>query len=234
MIDKIKKKISLLPPAAKKAAAVLAALLAAGVIVLPVIAWFSSSRETAFVTRVNSPTILYIQSGGKDDVAFFELGDIDTQNEDYKQEDGSYSKDYVFSVCGNISGSYIMQLSHTTNIPFTYTISKAVSAENEGDICYTDSSGEKWYYNKGDKLSGGYLNVDSGEIIANDTEHELTYGDYDNVQKNAEPAYWQSGRIAPSQKGEFADYYILTISWSGDVQNDKETDIVYITAGVSS
>jgi hypothetical protein len=31
----------------------------------------------------------------------------------------------------------------------------------------------------------------------------------------------------------FVDYYILTISWDEGAKNDKETDMVYLTAGRS-
>ena len=62
-----------------------------------------------------------------------------------------------------------------------------------------------------------------------------SYDEYTFVQKNAEPLYWQNTNPIEHQAAElnFVDYYILEVSWnSADVSNDKETDIVYITAGM--
>ena len=64
------------------------------------------------------------------------------------------------------------------------------------------------------------------------------------VQSNAEPLYWLAneegvnamnpvnvGTRSEDGKSFFCDYYILHISWEpGYVVNDKETDMVYLTA----
>ena len=95
-----------------------------------------------------------------------------------------------------------------------------------------------YYYNESDKIEGRYINKDSASIIANDSQHEATYSTYskDYVQKNAEPLYWQNDtsiRITSDDDSGFADYYILRVSWNpNEVKNDKETDMVYITAGM--
>ena len=79
--------------------------------------------------------------------------------------------------------------------------------------------------------------MDENTGIANGTYHEKTYGAYGSqfVQKNAEPLYWQSSpAITPAAAGNmFTDYYILEVSWDSDkVTNNKETDMVYLTAGM--
>lgn len=72
------------------------------------------------------------------------------------------------------------------------------------------------------------------EKKADDSLHKESYDSYKNVQENAEPLYWQSDEIQPeNNSGQgFVDYYILEISWNDDVRNDKETDMVYLTAGI--
>ena len=48
------------------------------------------------------------------------------------------------------------------------------------------------------------------------------------------PIYWQSELVMAGEEEEgtdtFFDYYILRVSWDGVRQNNKETDIIYITA----
>lgn len=67
--------------------------------------------------------------------------------------------------------------------------------------------------------------------------HEWSYGNkspYQKVNQYAEPLYWQ----APNQpigegkedNGEFVNYYVLKITWGASFSNNKETDMIYITA----
>lgn len=77
--------------------------------------------------------------------------------------------------------------------------------------------------------------------------HERNYGDnitddsgnttiqtYQNVNVHAEPLYWQVKNIpVTGQLGDagFIDYYVLKIKWEGKgMTNNKETDMIYITA----
>ena len=85
-------------------------------------------------------------------------------------------------------------------------------------------------------MAGKFLNTDDSKI-ANSSLHDKSYGEYNSVQKNAEPLYWQNtDPIQPTvgaNDTSFVDYYILEVSWnSATIQNDKETDIVYLTAGM--
>ena len=60
------------------------------------------------------------------------------------------------------------------------------------------------------------------------------------VQANNEPLYFlaeENGvkvmkpRNISKTKNDFLDYYVIRVSWKvGEVHNDKETDIVYLTA----
>ena len=98
-----------------------------------------------------------------------------------------------------------------------------------------DEDGTAHYYSKsGSAASGKYLNLGNDGKTANNSLHKESYHSYKNVQENAEPLYWQSNEIQPeNNSGQgFVDYYILEISWNDDVRNDKETDMVYLTAGI--
>lgn len=191
-------------------------------------AWFTNRRRLDTMTKINAPSALVIGAGNKEDSINIDLGRIDA-DADVKM------KDVVFCVYSDESvQNYKLQLAHTTNIKFTYKICKAsASAAESGDVVYVDENDNSHYYTKGAALAGGYLNQ-SG-TIANGSLHGKSYGDYNYVQQNAEPLYWQTtDNIVPtSNNGSgFVDYYILEVSWGADVENDKETDMVYITAGI--
>lgn len=125
------------------------------------------------------------------------LGDMDLSQ--------AGKKESIFRIASNTGTHYILQLAHTTNLPLNYTIYKLSSA--------SDPSG-------GTALAGSYRNGDG-------TLHSATYGDYNKVQKNAQPLYWQSE--VQTSSGE--EFYVLVVTWEAGV-NNKETDMIYITAGI--
>ena len=57
------------------------------------------------------------------------------------------------------------------------------------------------------------------------------------MQQAAEPLYWKSNaqETLPEKKEKseefYVNYYILHISWDETVQNNKETDMIYLMAG---
>lgn len=197
-------------------------------VALPVYAWFTHKRSVALTTKINAPTQLYITAGNKESVANLEMADIDV-------EDGTY-KDFVFGIGGTDVQTYQIQLAHTTNIPFEYEIYRAKSVQeadkDDDTVVYVSNEENKtFYYNiDGDKISGNYLNQNGSEILANNTLHEKSYDSYGNVQKNAEALYWQSGILpANDNSNPFCDYFIIRVKWNDKVQNNKETDMVYLT-----
>ena len=202
---------------------------------IPVVAWFTKQRKLETMAKIKSPTTLNIGAGNKEDSAYIDLGGIDVEGEET-------SKDFVFCVYSDSAkGDYKIQLAHTTNIDFTYTIYRADSivdseGNNAGNVKYFSKLDNKdYYYSKGSVLVGDYLNKDNNTQLADQSKHTDTYDTYDEVQKNAEPLYWQNtSPIVPSPEGVgFVDYYILEVSWTkGEVKNDKETDMVYLTAGM--
>lgn len=125
------------------------------------------------------------------------LGDMDLSK--------AGSKESIFRIASNTGTHYILQLAHTTNLPLNYTIYKLSSASDPS---------------RGTALAGSYRNGDG-------TLHSVTYGDYDKVQKNAQPLYWQSE--VQTSSGE--EFYVLVVTWEAGA-NNKETDMIYITAGI--
>ena len=193
---------------------------------VPVLAWLYMQRSMETITEIKKPEILSIKAGDMQDIEKLELGTIDVSGD-------QKSKDVVFCVYSAEAGkSYYLQLAHTTNIGFTYSIYKSSSPIEGGNITYLGKQ-----YQQGDLLSGGYLNLADDGKHATNTYHATTYGKYDNVQQAAEPLYWRSDEqeTLPETKEAneefYVNYYILHISWNATVQNNKETDIIYLMAG---
>lgn len=239
---------------------VLASLLTLALMVgIPVFAWFSSVNKMETMTKVKEPENLDIRAGHYHPIINFELSDINIE-EMGKNGTAEYR---VFSVsAGDYKIPYILQLAHTTNIPFKYSIYKATEVDSEGTDTvaykpiYKDpdddtTDGTTYYYKKGDEVTLTPLNVDSdneeyygrGLAKKGDTYYNKTYdSDGDAPEIYAVPVYLQSDTITPSDKGEDAhDFFILEIEWDSETaatnfskwnkaENNKETDIIYISA----
>ena len=207
----------------RKKKAVLAVIAAAlALLVLPVMAWLYMQRSMETITKINMPA-LFIGAGDAKPIQELELSNIDVSAE-------QKYKDIVFCVYSTKSGlDYDIQLAHTTNIGFTYTIYKASLSSSDGDVSYLNER-----YTKGDELRGSYLNKGNNGY-ATDRYHETTYAQYNNVQAAAEPLYWRTTDKeklpAKEHNGNYINYYILHISWDEKVQDNKETDMVYLMAG---
>ena len=196
---------------------------AAALIAIPVLAWLFIQRSMETMTQINMPYALRIGAGDVKPVQQLELSNIDVSGE-------QKSKDVVFCVYSEESKVYHLELAHTTNIGFQYTIYKA-SISDAGEINYLGRQ-----YQKGELLAGNYQNQERDSKYATKAYHQMTYGTYAEVQASAEPLYWitDSQESLPADKdatGYFVNYYILHISWDETVQNNKETDMVYLMAG---
>ena len=204
-------------------------------------AWFRQSYSLSTVAKIKASIRLDLAAGNGEDASRFQIGTVDTTGDDVTH------KDYVIAVKKDKPTNYILQIGHTTNIPFTYTLYKAGSGtENDNNVVYVGEK-ETFYYKKGTVVSGKYLNKKSEDIIlANGDYHKQTYESYSKIQENAEPLYWQSTDTTLGSGTDLIDYYILTVSWAKrlaeqtkdeandkykyiDDIEDKETDIVYIS-----
>lgn len=251
-------------------------------IALPVYAWFSISSNVETLTKIKAPTTLDIKSGHSYSVQYIDLTDIDASDVD---ANGIGHKDYVFAVKAGNSSAYDIQLAHTTNIPFTYSIYRAseignsdddpsVPADNVTTFEYHDeqnSKTTKYYY--------GYADADASTetqtAVENDAELVLTdlnpdtanedyygrmiaenkdgtngiysgftkYSGSDDPEIYAVPLYSQHKNITTWDNE--GDYFILRISWDTNrddtpfaswnaAANNKETDMIYISAKASA
>ena len=96
-----------------------------------------------------------------------------------------------------------------------------LNTQTVGDGTVTDASGKTFHKrNYGDEVPDG----NGGTAIKT----------YDNVNVYAQPLYWQVKNLpVTGQIGDtgFVDYYVLKIKWGGKgMSNNKETDMIYITA----
>lgn len=111
------------------------------------------------------------------------------------------------------------------------------------------SKGQKLYIVKGECLDkgenskgykGGYLNMNNDGRTADNTYHDDCYGDgkgetYDNRTKYSEALYWQCSNIKSVDEAgwgakPFMKTFVFEVSWSSSAQNNKETDMIYISA----
>ena len=214
-----------------------------------VYSWFYGGHKIAAVSEVADPAAIFINAGNREDIRYLDLGGIDVEGEDDH-------RDFVFCVRGSYVSGYKIQLAFTTNNQFEYELYPASLTTSSGSVpndplalvVYETHEGPDamhYYYasSGASPLAGSFLNQDSGadELLAktNDTYYAKTYtpsgagSTYDNRHKYAVPLYWQgSGIIHPDLDAnyDFCDYFILRVKWSGDQKNNKETDIVYISA----
>lgn len=131
-----------------------------------------------------------------------------------------------------------------------------IKTDTNGDAVL-DNNDEAIYEDYDVPLDGAYANatIVGNRVVVNDSLKGRSYDvgtNGDNVQQYANPAYWiKRGIVVHSiqkQDGGFTHSYVLRISWimstSIDdkareedlniVQNNKETDMIYITAKARS
>ena len=208
-------------------------------------AWFCTQREMPTAAWIKAPIVLDIRAGNKQDIKYLDMGDIEVG------EGKSGSKDYVFCVYGKPVDNYSLQLAYTTNIAFHYDVYRAdLKADGSGKVTF-ESPGNKATFNivGSPVISGLSMNEIkvNNESPAKYQSHALSYGDEkkenivesNKVQANNEPLYFlaeENGIKVMRPRNiidgkEFLDYYVIHVSWkAGEVHEDKETDIVYLTA----
>lgn len=255
----------------QKAEFIIASVLTvAFMIALPTYAWFSRNRNLETITKIKEPGEIIIRAGKRegqteaDPIVNFEMKDIDIES-----IAGGKPQQFVFSVLpGDYNLGYDIQLAHTTNIPFTYTLYKATIPDTSGmtdqekaalAVYYPrNNKTDKTYYQKnGAPLPMRVLNADDGtsynRVIAkqdntgdNYKSYSQTYDEGDHPEIYAVPIYSQTVNPInhPSDATDDYDYFILELSWDNSAatieddpfddwntgKNNKETDMIYITA----
>lgn len=239
--NKIKAKISKIKwVAIGLVAAMLCGLISVG-------AWFYYERRLAIVAKIDSPNSIYINAAHDEDIMYLDLSGIEVE-----ENENVNHKDFVFTVSGEYISSYNLQLAYTTNNQFRYELYKAKEINNGEPLVVYHSYVDGATYNytfDGENLEAAKIqmvplnlntntyNNGSGEWLArtDDDYYHLTYGNgennYSHYHKYAVPIYEQSENpVNVDAASAFHHYYILRVIWGAGKTNDRETDIIYISA----
>ncbi|MBQ7624758.1 MAG: hypothetical protein IJS65_05755 [Clostridia bacterium] len=199
-----------------------------------VYAWLNARRRVAAVAEIDSPVAIYINAAHKEDIQYLDLSEIDMERE---RPDGSrYNyQDFIFTVQGEEVALFKLQLAYTTNNQLQFEIYEATEgAQGANSVVYYSPTGSAYYYDPdGGAIPMTYLNTQSGDLLADSSMHTDTYGSYSNVNTYAEPIYCQSTNAIAARNREginFHNYFILRVKWTNGKMNDRETDILYLSA----
>ena len=148
----------------KKVQLITAILLTTGLITaIPVYAWFSNQKKAAEMYKVQYPNSLYINAAHREDQSNLKLDGINineyakdpitgvllTDNEGEKIKVEKYQ--YVFSVSGSSTSEFTLQMAHTNNNLFTYTL---YEADNYTSCTKNDENGTITYTLVGQDITG--------------------------------------------------------------------------------
>lgn len=196
--------------------------------VLPVYAWLAVQDKIEALSKIKEPPSINLASGGDDPALYITLENIDVTE--------GTEKYIVFSVEPGKYTAYDIQLSHTTNIPFTYQLFRLKEDEN-GTIEYTDHTrvkGEetKLKYSIITGASGTTLgelmleninpdNGSTGRVIGDESDLSADRKNYENddeVNIYVVPLY-SVVRGVPQLADDIdgssdRDYYALKVTWS--------------------
>ena len=220
-----------------------AALVISALLLVVSYGWFYVQREMTTTAWIKAPIVLDIRAGNDKDIKYLDMGNIEVG------EGTAGSKDYVFCVYGKPVDNYSLQLAYTTNIAFHYDVYRADLVENgPGDVVFESPENKATFNKVGNPvISGLSMNEikENNESPTKYQSHALSYGDEkkesivdkSKVQVNNEPLYFlaeENGVKVMRPRNiignEFIDYYVIHVSWkAGEVHEDKETDIVYLT-----
>lgn len=219
-----------------------AALVISALLLVVSYAWFYTQREMTTTAWIKAPIVLDIRAGNNQDIKYLDMGDIEVG------EGKAGSKDYVFCVYGKPVDNYSLQLAYTTNIAFHYDVYRA-DLNDSGDVVFESPKNKVTFKKDTDPvISGLSMNEikDRNESPEKYQSHALSYGnekkenivDKAKVQGNNEPLYFLAEENGVNvmrprnivNNEYFVDYYVIHVSWkAGEVHEDKETDIVYLT-----
>ena len=220
-----------------------AALVISALLLVVSYGWFYVQREMTTTAWIKAPIVLDIRAGNNQDIKYLDMGNIEVG------EGKAGSKDYVFCVYGKPVDNYSLQLAYTTNIAFHYDVYRAdLANDSSGNVVFESPEGNATFKKVGDLVISGLSMNEIKEKKESPTKyqsHALSYGDEkkvnivdkSKVQVNNEPLYFlaEENGVKVMQprniiNNEFIDYYVISVSWkAGEVHEDKETDIVYLT-----
>lgn len=211
---------------------------------IPVFAWFAYQDRIETFSKIKEPPSINIASGGNDPAIYISLENIDVSK--------STEKYIVFSVEPGKYSAYDIQLSHTTNIPFTYELYRVQEAES-GTIEYIDhtrdvnveestlkyeimttaaktTSGKVILtdINPDSKTTGRILGNEDGLAAYNRQNYDM---ENDDVNQYVKPIYSVARQIPQLNENEDGssnrDYFAIKLSWIKGANNLTEQESDY-------
>ena len=210
---------------------------------VPAFAWFFYQDRIETFSKIKEPPSINLASGGDDPALYISLENIDVSK--------STEKYIVFSVEPGKYSAYDIQLSHTTNIPFTYELYR-IQEDQNGMIEYIDHTRDvnaeettikykimtaaegtaAWKVelkdiNPDKKTTGRTLGVENDLNKYN----RKNYADTDNVNQYVKPIYSVARRIPQLNENEDGssdrDYFAIKLTWTKGANNLTESDNDY-------
>lgn len=218
-------------PTVKKIEIVVALVLTIAVcIAIPVYAWFSDQKKIAELAKIKAPDELYINAAHKEDIINLDMTSVDvlkkysTSDNGESTERAITSQSFVFSVSGEWVNSYTLQIEHTTNNPFKYTIF-------EGEI-YRSIADMKVYHpdcedRNTDDGSLKYVEYRATNVYDTAEMQKITNWDNDGLTiENGQLYYIWIGDEVKNKKGQTGGYLNQTGSgtdnrYANDILLDK-------------
>ncbi|WP_303803957.1 hypothetical protein [Ruminococcus flavefaciens] len=192
-------------------------------------AWFSNQKKAAEMFKIKYPDSLYINAAHREDQVNFNLGQISM--DEYLVENGEFvideetnqpikvtNKRYIFSISGSNTYEYILQLSHTNNNMFTYTIYEA----------------EEYMHPKGTSVTqeNGY---EAGRIVPASTADDNIITFSPSSSRHTENSLSLSADTYISNKSINTLYYVKGNALDLDYKNPSVvTNYVEVEEGVTS
>ena len=212
---------------------------------IPVYAWFAYQDKIEVLTKVKEPPAINLASGGDDPALYITLENIDVS--------AGTDKYIVFSIEPGKYSAYDIQLSHTTNIPFTYQLYR-VKEDANGTIEYTDhtrtegeETGLKYSIistasgttngeviltdiNPDDRSTGRILGYEE-DLEAKSRRNYVVGEGADDVNQYVKPLYSVARRIPQLNQSDDdsaeRDYFAIKITWTQGPNNKTEEDADY-------
>ena len=174
-MKRIFSKFDMLPKKNKMALVLAAVMTFSLIITIPAYAWFYEQRKAAEMYKVEFPNALYLNAAHREDRMYFNMNAISKYKMDpvtgglYHDQDGKLvavtSQQYVFSVSGKNTTKYTLQLAHTNNNQFEYTIYPATEYADKDSVPAGTSEDRVVEY----KLNANSRNENDLGSINNDT-----------------------------------------------------------------
>lgn len=224
----------------KEILCVVAGIAAALLIIGLTLSWFVNSKSLSTVGKVQAPATLKILGPNETAIEQIDLT-YDADKDELSSDGKQVTRKRAFCVQSKEQG-FELQIANTTNIKGlqinVYRVNAAASPE-QADVAGLDGLNHRYAWaKKGDALGFTFINplndTDPKELSAGDP----TFGNYQDVQKNARPLYRYKNFSAEELDivdGHVASAtnFIIECTWPTE-QNKKETDVVYLIARTGS